>query len=116
MNRRQLLLLTFVIVLAGCGRANQARQELVRLNVDYTESSFIENARQGNADVVKHFLEAGMNTEVKTKDGQTALMVAALENKLDVVKLLLEHDADVNAKNRYNGTALMSAAWKGHAE
>ena len=76
----------------------------------------IENARDGNADVVKHFLAAGMDPEVRTKDGQTPLIVAALENKLEVAKLLLEHGADVNAKNKYNGTELMSAAWKGHAE
>src|ERR1044071_4175709 len=116
MNRFLSLLLTLLIVLAGCGKTDQARQELARLNVDYTESNFIENARDGNADVVKHFLAAGMDPEVRTKDGQTPLMVAALENKLDVAKLLLEHGADVNAKNKYNGTALMSAAWKGHAE
>ena len=29
-----------------------------------------------------------MNTEVKTREGQTPLMVAALGNKADVVKLL----------------------------
>ena len=116
MKRRLLFLLTLVIVLAGCGKSEKARQELARLNVDYTEANFIDNAREGNAEVVKHFLDAGMGTEVKTKDGQTALMVAALANKVDVVKLLLDHGADVNAKNKFNGTALMSAAWKGNAE
>src|SRR5687768_9037311 len=116
MKRRLLLLLTFVIVLPGCGSSDKARQELARLNVDYNETNFIENAREGNAEVVKHFLDAGMDTEVKTKDGQTALMVAALANQVAVVKVLLDHDADVNAKNKFNGTALMSAAWKGNAE
>src|SRR5262245_952600 len=115
MKRLLLLSLILVILLNGCGKSEKARQGLANLNVEYSESAFIDNAREGNADVVKHFLEAGMNTEVRTKDGQTALMVAALGNKIDVVKLLLDRGADVNAKNKFNGTALMSAAWKGHS-
>src|SRR5215510_3864973 len=107
MNRRLIILLTVVIVFAACGKGDQARQELLTLNVEYTEANFIDHARDGNAQVVKSFLDAGMNTEVKTKDGQTALMVAALGNKVDVVKLLLDRGADVNAKNKFNGTALM---------
>src|SRR5918993_903032 len=101
MRRRLILLLTFAIALSACGKSEKAQQELARLGIDYTETSFIENARDGNADAVKLFLDSGMNTEVKTKDGQTALMVAALGNKIDVVKLLLERGADVNAKNKY---------------
>lgn len=101
------------LVMTACssGNSSQAREELARLNVEYSDANFIENARQGNADVVHHFLDAGMNTEVKTREGQTALMVAALANQPEVVKVLLEHGADVDAKNKYDGTALMSAAW-----
>lgn len=70
MNRRRLLLIIFVIALSGCGKGQKAREELARLNVEYTESSFIENARDGNTDAVKLFLDAGMNTEVKTREAQ----------------------------------------------
>src|SRR5262245_45300011 len=106
------LSLMLVAVLAGCANNQKAREELTRLNVEYSDTNFIENARQGNAEVVKHFLDAGMDTEVKTKEGQTALMAAALANQIEVVKLLVERGADVDAKNKYDGTALMSAAWK----
>ena len=74
------------------------------MNVNYTASDFIEHARQGNADTVKLFLDGGIDTEVATRDGQTALMAAALANQIDVVKLLLEHDANVNAKKKPAGT------------
>lgn len=114
--RRGLLLLTFVIALSACSKQEEAQAELARQGIDYNETKFIESARDGNAEAVKLFLDGGMNTEVKTRDGQTPLMVAALANKADVVKLLLDRGADVNAKNKYGGTALMNAAWKGHAE
>ena len=77
--RRLLLLLTIAITLAGCGNSDKARQELAQLNLEYSESTFIESARDGNADAVKLFLEGGMDPDVKTREGQTPLMVAALE-------------------------------------
>lgn len=116
MQRRLILLLTIAIAVTACSKNDKALQELAQLGIDYTETSFIENARNGNADAVKLFLEASMDTEVKTRDGQTPLMVAALGNKIDVVKLLPKGGADVDAKNKYDGTALMSAAWKGNSE
>src|SRR6185503_14640879 len=97
MQRRLVFLLTFAIALSACGRAEKAQQELAGQGIDYNETKFLEAARDGNADV-------------KTREGQTPLMVAALGNKADVVKLLVEGGADVNAKNKYGGTALMSAA------
>jgi ankyrin repeat protein len=112
-----LLLLILSIAVAGCGKArDKARLDLAQMNISYTDSAFIDNAKEGNSEVVKLFLEAGMDIEVKTTGGQTALMIAALTNKTDVAKLLLEKGADVNAKNKHGGTALMTAAWKGHKE
>jgi len=116
MRRRLLFLLTFAIVLSACSKREAAQQELARQGISFNERDFIENARGGNAGAVKLFLEAGMDSEVKTRDSQTALMVAALANQVDVVKVLLEYGADTDAKNRHGGTALMSAAWKGNAE
>src|SRR5688572_30504831 len=104
MHRSLIILLILPIAFTGCNKSEKAQQELARSNINYTESDFIENARQGNVDAVKLFLDAGMNTEVKTRDGQTPLMVAALGNQIDVVKLLLENGADVNARNKFDGT------------
>jgi hypothetical protein len=99
-------MLTLLAVLAGCGKgSDRAQLELAQMNIAYTEPDFIKSAREGNAAAVSLFLDAGMNIEAKTKEGQTALMVAALEDHAETVKILLENGADVNAKNRFNGTA-----------
>jgi hypothetical protein len=73
-------LIPVLIVIAGCGNraGDRARVQLAQLNVPYTESSFIDSAREGNAGVVDLFLDAGMGTEVKTRECQTPLMAAAL--------------------------------------
>jgi hypothetical protein len=111
-------LLPLLIVIGGCGNraADRARVQLAQLNVPYTESSFIDGAREGNAGVVELFLDAGMDTEVKTREGQTPLMAAALADRIEVVKKLLDRSANVNAKDKFEGTALMTAAWKGSDE
>jgi hypothetical protein len=84
-----LLLLALTIALTGCGKArDKARLDLAQMNINYTDSVFMDNAKGGNSDVVKLFLDAGMDIEVRTTGGQTALMIAALANKPDVVKLL----------------------------
>jgi len=80
MRRPLLILLTLIGVLTGCGKSEKALQELARSNVEYTETNFIDSARNGNSDAVKLFLEAGMNTEVKTRDGQTAQKAGSLSN------------------------------------
>src|SRR5688572_25423502 len=103
-----LLMLLLFASLTGCGRnSDAARSELVQMNIVYSDASFLEQASQGNADVVKLFLDAGINPETKTNEGQTALMAAALSNHLETVRVLLEKGADVNATNKFGGTALM---------
>ncbi len=41
-----------------------------------------------------------MDSEVKTRDDQTALMVAALANQVDVVKVLLEYGAETECEKQ----------------
>ena len=53
MRRRLLFLLTFANVLSACGRGEKAQQELARQGIEYSETKFIESAREGNADAVK---------------------------------------------------------------
>ena len=65
--RRPLLLLFIALALTACGRSDKARQELAQMNIEYAESSFIDQSRDGNAAAVKLFLEAGMSPEVRTR-------------------------------------------------
>ena len=70
MRRPLLILLTLLGVFTACGRSEKALQELGRMNVEYTETNFLANARDGNTVAVKLFLEAGMNTGVKRVRGK----------------------------------------------
>jgi len=111
------LLLLLICSFIGCGKsANAARQDLVQLNIPYTEKDFLEAARQGNSTAVGLFIDAGINVEARDGAGQTALMTATLTNQLETVKVLLAKGADPDAKDKYGGTALMTAAWKGNKE
>jgi|TARA_B100000315_G_scaffold107356_1_gene98529 ankyrin repeat protein len=50
----------------------------------------------------------------KDKNGNTALMYAASNDKIDIAKILLDAGADVNAINKRRSTALIIAAWHGY--
>ena len=61
MKRRLLLLLTFVVALSACGKSEKARQQLARLNVDYTESIHLTRELNiGEKTVARHPGEAMM--------------------------------------------------------
>src|SRR6185295_11507077 len=104
--RRRFVFVLLLAALSGCNRdAETAREALVQMNVIYSDASFLEQASQGNSEVVKLFLNAGINPEAKTNEGQTALMAAALSGHLETVGALLDKGADVNATNKFGGTA-----------
>merc|ERR1712212_807390 len=63
---------------------------------------------------VEVLLQNGADVNAKTKDGSTALMMAAGYGQKDIVKLLLQNNANINVKNKYGTTALMSAAHEGY--
>ncbi|MBO8138709.1 MAG: ankyrin repeat domain-containing protein [Desulfotomaculum sp.] len=106
-----------LVILTACGeKPEDARHELEKKNIEYSEKAFLEQAHSGKTENVKLFVQAGMKTDVKDHNGNTALMLAALEGHKDTVKLLLEKGADVNEKNNLGKTALFYAATEGHKE
>lgn len=52
----------------------QAKIELKKMNIEYTESEFLYRAKSGDTTAVSLFLDAGMNPNAKDKYGWTALM------------------------------------------
>ncbi len=74
---------------------------------------FIDAAGKGSVKAVKEFLDAGINSNAKNKDGYTALIYATSNGYKDIVKLLLAK-ADINANNY--GTALHRAAVARHKD
>jgi ankyrin repeat protein len=64
----------------------------------------------GTIDTMKWLLEQpGIDVNLKSKNGNTALMMATKNNKPDKVKLLLENGADQNISNIYGDTPLSIA-------
>ena len=119
----------------------EARSELSERSIPYSQSSFITYAQNGDLDVVRLFVEAGMDvnaqpysssvahtTETKPdssfvavwfpqpgdEDDDTALMKAAGQGHIEVVRFLIEQGAYVNIGNRQDQDALMFAAAGGH--
>lgn len=70
----------------------------------------------GYTDCMKALLKAGADVNAKTKDEETALMLAVDGGHMDCVKALLEAGADVNAKNKNGWTALMAAVAKNNVD
>ena len=72
-NRILLWLLVSSLSLSACSKqSDTARLKLAEMSIPYTEMDFVESAREGNKIVVGLFLDAGMDTEKKARDGQTA--------------------------------------------
>lgn len=90
----------------------EARRELEKRNVPFTEEEFIERARRGNAAVVRLFLAAGMNVDARGRSGQTALMAASgpWPGHADIICTLLAAGAAVNARDFEGKTALVNAS------
>lgn len=86
---------------------------------------FLLAAMAADVPVMRQLLAAGADPTATTRDGTTALMLAAGlshariatrssdEEALDAVTLLLSLGADVNAVNALGDTPLHGAAWRG---
>jgi ankyrin repeat protein len=69
--------------------------------------------REPEAEIVKALLEAGADPNTATKEGATAVMIAASAHELSesrTLRLLIVHGADVNAKTRDGWSAKRAAA------
>ena len=107
------LMTVFVVLLsfllAGCGISPEAaRKELEKKNIPYDEKNLMDAVGRNNTEVVKLFLQAGMDPNVKV-DGYTPLMQAAAKNRVEIGKLLVEKGSDINAKSKEGYTPLILA-------
>jgi len=94
---KYLIITIAAVVLVGCG-----------------PSIFIHKAAdEGNIEVMKQHLAAGMDVNAKDEDGCTPLHYAYTK---EIAELIIENGADVNAKDDGGGTPLNAAALSGHKE
>ncbi|HUI45595.1 MAG TPA: ankyrin repeat domain-containing protein [Nitrospirota bacterium] len=74
-------------------------------------------ASKGQTEIAEVILQAGVNINAKSDDGETALHKAAFDQeKTDVVQLLMESGIDIDAKNKAGKTAFNLAEEKKHRD
>ncbi len=91
-----------------------ARLELQKRGIPFSSDCFVKCVEKHNEDVVRLFIEAGIDVNAPNSEGFTALMKAAHIGFLPMVSLLAScRGADVNRKGLAGWTPLMMAAQKG---
>ena len=79
----------------------EARAALAERSIPYSQSSFLAYAQEGNLEVVRLFVEAGLDINAQNEDEgfDTAVMRAASQGHLAVVRFLVEQGADLDLLN-----------------
>ena len=83
---------------------------------DIDRAILIDAALEENDSIIEVFLNHGASVDLKNKDGDTALILAAAHGRLDAVKLLLDHGANAHAMNKVGKTALSLVTQNGNSE
>lgn len=95
-------------------RAEDPRQQLVKLDLPFTQDAFVAAAARGDAAAVQLYLQAGMPVdELSPQHGTTALIAATRERREAVVKQLLAAKADQAKRPPGQSPALSVAASAG---
>ncbi len=71
---------------------------------------------QGDIATAKLIIKSGIDVNMQTANGRTALMLASKHGQAEIVKILLEKGADIATRNNFGWTALMIASHKGQVE
>ena len=99
-NVFKMMLVVFVaVVLGGCATVDNrgqatARKELTAKGITFDAQTFIKEASAGNLEVVRLFVEAGMDIDIDSNE--TALTAAAYYKHLKVVRYLVQSGANLN--------------------
>jgi len=74
--------------------SQRARSSLEARGIEFRDDSFLRYAASGDVEILKLFLDAGIEIESKNAQGKTALQLAAEKNQWEATALLLEHGAE----------------------
>lgn len=72
-----------------------------------------ETISAGDIAQLKVLLDQGADINARNKEGETLLMLAALEGRAEIVRFLIDRGADVKARDGFGATALLYAAMGG---
>lgn len=74
------------------------------------DEDWLRAVRKRDVGTIERLLGHGVDVNLSTKDGKTALMLAAQRGRADIIGALLNAGAAVDQRNTRGGTALMYAA------
>jgi ankyrin repeat protein len=107
------LALFLCLIAGGCKNKEDYRKEIERRGMIYSADSFLSEVEADNTERAELFLKAGMNINVRDKDGNTALMLASMTGDPEIFNLLIGKGADINARSASGYTALMYLSSRG---
>lgn len=90
-----------------------ARADVIPNDEQVLRALISKVAQTGDLNMMAKLIHAGMDINLRDKDGQPALVTAALAGQDDMVRLLLDNKADVFARTQKGMTALHAAAYVG---
>lgn len=94
----------------------QLRNPGIKIITQKDCSNFIKACEIGDIQIVKEFINQGIDIDVKNEVGKTALICAAASGHKDIVALLLQNHAQIDARDNFDSTALIYAAASGHRD
>ncbi|EAW23743.1 ankyrin repeat domain-containing protein [Aspergillus fischeri NRRL 181] len=97
--------------LGDTGKVTASVQEIFAVNGFSSSAAFA-----GHADVVKLFLEHGVDPHIRDWEGRTPISLASSGGWVNVVKQLLDHDVDPNSRDIDDQSPLSWAAYRGHTD
>ncbi len=95
--------------------AQEAKDRLQQMGIEFSEQSFFFFVVQNQPEVVKLFLKAGMNPNA-AEEHKTVLLEACRRGFKEIGLILIEAGSDVDAKDQYGVTCLMFSGITGSAE
>jgi len=116
---KSLIFFILLIFLFSCSfldkEAQEAKDRLRQMGIEFSEQSFFFSVVQNQPEVVKLFLKAGMNPNAAEED-KTVLLEACRRGYEEIGLILIEAGSDVNAKDNYGVTCLMFSGITGSSE
>ena len=119
---KQLLITIAAVVLVGCGESQQSTSPEAKpiervggakaadISISYDLGSAIHDAAfDGNIEVVKQRLAAGVDVNLENDEKETPLFGAAINGHKEIAELLIAKGTDVNARHIDGWTPLHSA-------
>lgn len=75
----------------------------------YREAALLSAYQHGSHNIVRSLIEAGINVNIGTSDGQPLLILVLARGDQDILELLLDAGADPNIRSKQGNPALLDA-------